>query len=187
MPHIGRQPYWIPVTAGDRVLVAIFNTLYTISYAPIMLLNHFLGWSRINWVVLDLLVVPSKLMQVTSNLGGSRGKAWGRKANALGHTEFVCRLCPAARQATRVVDGSGICAWNRAWNQGDFSIPPDFGPKNYVRQFTGKTDLTKFQSLSRTEPAQLGRGRKHLPTWALWTISLTFWTLLVGSLLVLAT
>lgn len=181
---IGRHPFWRPRTAGDKALVAIFTALYVAAFAPMRVATRLLGWTKLDWVALDLLSLPGKALQVGSMPFGKRAAAWGRKANALEHTHFVCRLCPAARQAQRDPTGRGTCAWNVRWNQGDFDVPPDFGPRNYVLQFVGRTDLSALRdrlAVREAPPAQPQPMRLRPAT--LWALSGLLWGGLLAALL----
>jgi hypothetical protein len=180
---IGRQPTWVPQTAGDRAGVVAFGVLYVILYAPLHILHRLLGWTRVPWLALDLLSLPGRLYMVVVSPFGPRAKAHGQKANALAHTELVCRLCPAARQATRDPAGGTACAWNRAWNAGQFGIPPDFGTRNYFRQFAGRTDLAAYRGLGKDLPPAPKR-RVAGPALA-WTLSLAFWAMAIAGLVLL--
>jgi hypothetical protein len=184
---IGKEPYWRPRSRSDRALVASFAVLHVVFYAPVRLAHALLGRTRASWVALDLLSLPGKILLLAGSAFGKRGRAWGMKANALEHTEFVCRLCPASRQALRDPHGKGACAWNRSWNEGRFGIPPDFGVRNYVGQFRGRTNLVAFASLAAAPatPAS-GAPRRRLPAPLLWALSGAFWAALVVALVLLA-
>ncbi len=115
---------------------------------------------RIEFLVLDLLTLPGSLtnavLQLIARLTGSEKlRRTGLMINAQWHVEFVCRMCPATRRNTRDPNRQGSCPWNYHWRRGNYDIPPDFGLKNYARQYyDGETNLENYQHL-----VPLGRSR----------------------------
>ncbi len=174
MPRLGRHPTWLPTTVGDRVLTGVLTAAYVWFYAPVQLVTWALGWTRINWVFLDLISFPGAAFRGLGRLFGERGRQWGLKANALEHTYLVCRLCPLHRQAQRDPSGGQTCVWNANWNRGNFGIEPDFGPVNWARQYASATDLADYTHL-RELPERTGRqGQAPLSErpGLLWTLSI---------------
>ena len=172
----GADPTWSPATPGMRALVALLWLATLWLWAPLRIVHALLGWFRVDWVLLDLISIPGALLRT---VGGSR---WGAQANALEHTHLVCRLCPAARRALRDPTGGGVCAWNTRWNQGDFDIPPHFGAANWLRQYTGRTELEAYMDLSGAPVAPLPGGPPPvcLSSAAHWGISLALNAALVA-------
>jgi len=152
MSRSSSQLRWKPHLTVDRALAAVLNLAYLVVYIPFHICHLLLGWTRMSWILLDLLSFPGVVARQAGKLFGGAGRLWGLRTNALVHTHLVCRLCPPARRALRDVDGSGRCAWNRRWNEEEFEIPPDFGLKNYLTQFAGHTDLDAYRDLADRLP-----------------------------------
>lgn len=186
VPRYGADPTWYPGTLGQRALVMALGLVFLWLWAPLRVTHALLGWARVDWVLLDLISIPGALMRVLGTLGGAR---WGDQANALEHTHLVCRLCPPARRALRDPHGSGICAWNTRWNQGDFTIPPHFGGVNWLRQYTGRTELDGYDHLAGAPAADALPGLpppNPLPIAARWGISVALNAVLMACLMLVA-
>lgn len=102
-------------------------------------------WGKWRWALLDVAALPLVFVRLAAHPFGPRARAWARRVNAKGHVHALCKLCPSERRALRDVDGSGACAWNRAWRAGRYDAPPDFGARNFVTQYVGHTDLAAFR------------------------------------------
>ena len=183
---IGRPPRWRPRGLVDRLVVALYTALYVWLRLPLWLLTRLLGWTKLDWVALDLLSIPGSLLRVMGRLFGDAGRRWGLKMNAVEHTHLVCRMCPAARRALRDPSGGGVCVWNTTWNRGRFDIPPHFGPRNARLQYLGRTELADYQSLHaglrELPPADAGSAWFRPPGWFVWPASLVVNLLLVTHL-----
>lgn len=184
---IGRPPRWRPAGLFDRAVVALWTLIYVWLCLPSWLLTRLLGWSRLDWLVLDLISVPGTLLRGAGGLFGVPGRRWGAKMNAIEHTHLVCRLCPAARSALRDPGGGGVCAWNATWNLGRFDIPPHFGVRNALTQYLGRTDLAGYdglrQGLRELPPADSGPAWFRPPGWLVWPASAAVNVALVLALL----
>jgi len=97
------------------------------------------------WFFLDLLALPGGLVRVLLLLLGFSRQ--GQRFNAHWHLKHTCPYCPAARRALRDPKGVGVCRWEVAWRAGNYGIPPHFGLKNLVTQYSGKTDLRAYKHL----------------------------------------
>ena len=149
---IGCDPSWSPETVADWLLVALLTALYLWLFAPMRIISRLLGWTRLDWFLLDLLSIPGSILRALGRPFGRRGKVWGLRANALEHTYLVCRMCPSSRQALRDPTSKGICVWNQNWNEGNFGITANFGARNWATQYSGHTDLRDYQYLIQPEP-----------------------------------
>ena len=148
MFEIGVPPK--PQTHGwlSRIVVGFLHFFYVLFYLPCSIAHLLLGWSRLSWILLDLMVIPAALTRMVLSRLGPRARKRGLKINALSHVHLACRLCPKERQALRDPKGAGQCAWNLRWNRGEYEIAPDFGGTNWFRQFSGRTRLDGFQHLA---------------------------------------
>ncbi len=148
MNSVGITPNWRPPTAHDRLVAFVCTVLFWGLSGPLAGLSLVLGRLRVDWVVLDILAIPGGLLQrVTRRLGG-RPARWGLLVNAYAHIYLLCRMCPASRQALRDPEQRGRCVWNHRWNRGEFDIVPDFGARNWLTQYRGRTDLGDYVHLA---------------------------------------
>ena len=157
---VGVGPLWTPRSVADRLLVWLCTALFHLLLAPFLFVHLLLGWSKLDWVLLDVLSVPGSLLRVLGMPFGAAGRRWGLRANALEHTFLVCRLCPARRRALRDPTGKGMCVWNHRWDNGEFDITPNFGGRNWLTQYAGRTDLADYRELA---VAGNGSGKKAPP------------------------
>ncbi len=173
---IGRPPRWRPTGLVDRLAVAVFTVLYVWLRLPLWLLTRLLGWTKLDWVALDLVSIPGALLRLLGLPFGDAGRRWGSKMNAIEHTHLVCRMCPAARRGLRDPTGGGVCVWNTTWNRGQFDIPPHFGARNAARQYLGRTNLADYAALHDgmrdLPPAASGPAWFRPPGWLVWPTSL---------------
>jgi hypothetical protein len=144
----GLHPIWKPQKIHDRLLVFYLTGVYWVFFAPMTLLTLALGWTRIDWFLLDLGALPGNVVRRIAKVFGARAGAWGLRVNAFIHIYLLCRFCPAKKFALRDPDGRGLCAWNWRWNRGEFYIQPDFGMGNWLTQYSGRTDLAAYRDLS---------------------------------------
>jgi hypothetical protein len=160
----------------DRLLVRVLQCIYYIAFTPISVVSFCAGWLKLDWFILDLVSIPGSLLRTIGSAFGKKGRAWGKQANALEHTHFVCRLCPSRRRAQRDPRGRGDCVWNSRWNAGDFTIVPHFGLMNYWLQYLERCDLHSYQSLAEPPAASSITGGRtkdgHLAWGWRWPISI---------------
>ncbi len=147
MGPIGLPPRTRPAGAAWLLLTIPLSAVHGVLVAPMWLITSLLGWSRVDWILLELLSFPGLVLRQLARPFGARGRSWGLAANAMAHTHLVCRLCPSARRRLRDPSGGPACAWNRQWNHGHFGVVPDFGFRNWISQVRGRTDLSDYQHL----------------------------------------
>jgi len=113
-----------------------------------ILLNKLLGRTRLNWLALDLAVLPFAILGLPTFLMGKLGLQIRRKMNAYSHIHFVCRSCPKERRISRDPSGNGNCSWNANWRAGNYEIPGNFGFRNWLRQYAFKpTQLDDYKGI----------------------------------------
>jgi glutamine cyclotransferase len=133
----------------DVLFIKCLAFLHWLFNPVFIIINKILGWTRINWLILDLAILPFTILSLPTYLMGERGTDIRRKMNAYSHIHFVCKSCPKARRNQRDPDGGEICLWNMNWMEGNYQIPGNFGIDNWKRQYLFKpTKLEKYAKFS---------------------------------------
>lgn len=147
----GIEPYWYPSNFFEYVVTVLCHVAFLVFFLPLYLMTTFLGWTKIDWLLLDILSFPGAVVVALDRFFGKKGKQWGKRINALWHIHFLCRMCPAKRRALRDPKDNGNCLWVYHWNRENFSIPVNFGITNWATQYFGRTDLSEFKNLAVQE------------------------------------
>jgi glutamine cyclotransferase len=181
MKRPGAHPAHRPSGLHDRAVAGSLAALYWLLFAPLTLVTAALGWTRLDWLLLDLLSIPGSVLRRAARRIGAGPDGWALKVNAYAHIFLVCRLCPASRQALRDPDHAGRCVWNHRWNHGEFRIEPDFGARNWMMQYRGRTDLSEYEHLSVAGDAAATSASPRF-TGVRWIVSLVANAVLLGLL-----
>ncbi len=156
-----------------RILDWLFHPIFALA-------NKLLGRTRLNWLVLDLAILPFTLLSLPTYLMGDKGARIRRKMNAYSHIHFVCRSCPKARRSLRDPLQDGNCLWNANWRAGNFDIPENFGAKNWVNQYLFKpTELSEYGKITLPIANQTGITGIRKRTWAGLISSVLVWLIIV--------
>ena len=140
--------------------------------------NFLFGSIRLNWILLDVAVLPFAIVLYPISFFGKRALLKTRQWNAYAHIHFVCRACPQKRRHLRDPEGGSHCLWNANWHAGNFDIPRDFGFQNWLSQYIHqKTDLETFRNYILSPSPNPNMSLPNQKTVLFVTSSILFWIL----------